>query len=225
VGEEVQGVDADAGAGATVASGATANVPRFPSVDRGGSVLDQLAVGDSTTGEVGGTRRTGSEIGNELEVGGTRRTGSEIGNDGEPEARVSRRVGTASAAGGREMVAATGAAVVSTTGGLTVSATGVANGGGTGVDVAATGGGKATGGAAGFGCVCSVQAEPSHQRMSAAFSASVYHPAAAELISPPHASTRNFFRAGKSRAESHSVRFLRSPRRRSTAPAAVEFAR
>lgn len=151
-------------------------------------MLDQLEVGDSATGDVGGTSRTGSEMGNEVDVGGTRRTGSETGNEGEPDARVSRRVGTASAAGGRLILAATGEAVISAAGGLGGSATGDAKGGGTGFGVAATGAGNATGGAMGLGWVCSVQVEPSHHRMSAALSASVYHPAAAELITPPHAS-------------------------------------
>lgn len=134
------GVPADAGAGGTVARGVTANDPG--AVPAAGSVLDQLGAGgsglghpdgaDSVLGEVGGTRRTGSEIGNEFELGGTSRTGSETGKDPEPEARVSRRLGTASAVGGTTRS----------------SENCSANGGATGADAAGTEGAGAGGGGA-----------------------------------------------------------------------------
>ena len=142
----------------------------------------------SPTGDVGGTSRTGSEIGNELDVGGTSLTGADTGIDGEPDARTSRRLGTASATGGTARSAATGSANGGGTG---------ADGAGIGIDgagvdsvvvAAETGGGKADASgadAAGLGWVWSVQMLPSHQRMSAGLSASAYHPGAAELMSPP----------------------------------------
>lgn len=203
---------ADAGAGGTVASGVTAKAPE--SAERAGSVADPLGAresvldqllavlgsglghpdgADSVTGEVGGTSRTGSEIGNAVEVGGTSFTGADTGIDGEPEARASRRLGTASAVGGTTKSLLGGSANGGGTG---------AEGAGIGTDAesdatrvasaADTGGGTAgAAGAEGFGCVWSVQASPSHQRIRAGSSESVYHPGATELISPPHDSAHS----------------------------------
>lgn len=133
---------ADGGAGATEASGAAANDPG----DSGAAPNEP----DSAAPD-----GRGAAPGRAAEVGGTSRTGSEIGNEGDELPRASRRGGAASAIGGTNGAAAIGSsgagdgvgAGVGVAAGATVGdAAGSANGGGTGADAligAANGGGSA----------------------------------------------------------------------------------
>ncbi len=144
--------------------------------------------------DVGGTRRTGSLTGND---GAVRRR--EPGVLAEPMAGE-YGVGDSGAAAGRSGVGADASGTASGGGGAVVVAVGMAGIELIGAELAGTAGaGSANGGgtygaegsgsvfdcgalggdgAEGLGCVCSLHAAPSHQRMSAGLAASAYQPGA-----------------------------------------------
>lgn len=139
--------------------------------------------------EVGGTNRTGSLTGSEGAVRrrdpgvlaepiageyGVGESGAAVGRSGAGAEASGTAIG-----GGGALAAAVGMAGIAFVG---VAGTGSAKGGGT---YGAEGRGNVfdcgalgDGGVEGLGCVCSLHAEPSHQRMSAGLAASAYHPGA-----------------------------------------------